>query len=190
MNEIINNETSQIDSGLDYEIDDKIEKQNVDCLFPASFNPIHNGHINIIKLAALFYRKVYVVVAENENKNYRVFLKQRYDITKRVIENLMLPNVQILKLDYGKSIPKLAKELQVDVIIRGIKTKNVNSYENILADSYQEQNKDLMFHYISFDDQKITSSMIRELIAHDEDISELVPAQFSKEIYDIWKQVS
>jgi pantetheine-phosphate adenylyltransferase len=64
--------------------------------FPGSFDPIHAGHINIIKRASKLFDKLYVIVSYNHLKKERKSLLSRYENVKTVISNLHLKNVEVI----------------------------------------------------------------------------------------------
>jgi pantetheine-phosphate adenylyltransferase len=64
--------------------------------FPGSFDPIHAGHINIIKRAAKLFDQLYVIVSYNHIKKQRESLAKRYQLTKQTIDQLDLKNVKVI----------------------------------------------------------------------------------------------
>jgi pantetheine-phosphate adenylyltransferase len=64
--------------------------------FPGSFDPIHAGHINVIKRASKLFDKLYVIVSYNHLKKERMSLLKRYQLTKKTINQLDLKNVEVI----------------------------------------------------------------------------------------------
>ncbi|NOQ50216.1 MAG: hypothetical protein GQ557_00930 [Mycoplasmataceae bacterium] len=155
-------------------------------MLPGSFNPMHIGHEHLIRIASLDYKKVYVVVAINDGKRYDVSLSNRYELVKKFVNHECFENVTVLRLDPGKTIPALAKELNVTNIVRGTQIQSIDMEESSLADNYLEDNENLSFHYIKFSDLNLTSSMVREKLVHRDDISDLVPPIIEEDIKRLW----
>ena len=56
-------------------------------IFPGSFDPITNGHVEVIEAAAKMFEKLYVVIMTNTSKNYLFNEKERLDLAKKVFKN-------------------------------------------------------------------------------------------------------
>ncbi|MDR3257773.1 MAG: adenylyltransferase/cytidyltransferase family protein, partial [Mycoplasmataceae bacterium] len=71
-------------------------KQLRKAVFPGSFNPIHSGHINIIRRAANLFDYLYVVVSKNIDKKYEYKLEQRLINVQKIVDKLKLKNVKVV----------------------------------------------------------------------------------------------
>jgi len=65
-------------------------------IFPGSFDPLHEGHLDIIKRACKLFDKLFVVVSYNVDKPNQTNLIKRYQQTKKIIDDLKLKNVEVL----------------------------------------------------------------------------------------------
>lgn len=158
-------------------------------IYPGSFNPIHNLHIEIIKEASKYYEKLYVLVANNESKSYPILISERYKIVKKAVESLKLINVEVIKQE-GNFVPLIAKKLEVNVIVRGLKGKDTLSvYESYLADQYLEMNDNLSFSYITVAGNELSSTIIRKRIKEGKDISSLVPKEVIEDIFYKYEKI-
>ncbi len=154
-------------------------------LFPGSFDPIHNGHVEVIKAAAEKFERLYIFVASNETKNHVRTLKFRTQLVQKVIDSLELDNVIVIQQQPGTLTPKVAEKLDVEVIVRGIRgyeNKEEKNYEASLAESYLDVNPKLSFEYFIVEYLNISSSEVNEAIKKFNSIKEMVPEVVEKDI--------
>lgn len=144
-------------------------------IFPGSFDPFTNGHLDIVKTAANIFDMVYVIVSLNSDKE-RKFLNA--DTMACAIETAIrdegLTNVEV-EVDYGLSVD-IAAQYEADYIIRGLRNASDYLYEDIIANVNEKLNSDIKHIYLRSSDAAISSSMVRELMSHDKDVSAYVPA--------------
>ena len=96
-------------------------------VYPGSFDPISNGHLDIIRRAAKIFDKLYVVVSVNPVKNYCFTTDERIYMLKTAtkdLENVVIESDDGLVLNY-------AKARNANVIIRGM--RNILDYENEIS---------------------------------------------------------
>ncbi len=164
-------------------------------LFPASFNPIHNGHAEIIKFAADTYDELILFVANNEIKKYPIIISQRAKLVQEFIDSLEQDNIKVIEQSNTNMLtPLVAKKNNATLIIRGIHEQakgiiqdKLIEYEANLADSYLEENPDLDFHYIRTNGIKVSSTEVRKLAKNREDISGLVPEVIYRETRTLYE---
>ena len=87
------------------------------CLYPGTFDPITNGHLDVIKRALKIFDEVIVAIAKSEHKNPCYDLKKRKELALLATQNLN--NVKIIAFD--NLLVDLAKELKVSTVIRGLR---------------------------------------------------------------------
>ena len=143
------------------------------CVYPGSFDPISNGHVDLIKRASKLFDEVHVVVATNIQKKQAFTSEERIQMVKDCVKNL--PNVVVKA--YDGLVVQYCKENQIGVILRGM--RNYSDYEN----EFQlfQYNKDInpnvetVILLPSSKNQFISSSAIKELVTFGLDISKYVP---------------
>lgn len=143
-------------------------------VYPGSFDPISNGHIDIIHRAANIFDKVYVLCSINPNKKYTFTNEERVYMLKEATKNI--PNVIIEESD--KLVLQFAKEKNADVIIRGM--RNINDYQNEITlfqfNRSIDSSIDTFVLFPSTDNLFLSSSSIKELVKFGSDISPYVPS--------------
>ncbi|MBD5789010.1 phosphopantetheine adenylyltransferase [Mycoplasma synoviae GX11-T] len=99
-------------------------------IYPGSFDPIHKGHINIIKKAVKLFDYVYVIVSINPDKNNLTGIKTRFLNTKKKLSKF--ENVEVL-LNEDDFIANIAKKHDCNYLIRSARNIKDYSYEIELA---------------------------------------------------------
>jgi pantetheine-phosphate adenylyltransferase len=107
-------------------------------IFPGCFDPIHQGHINIIKKAAKLFDKVYVAISINVDKNSSN-IDMRLKIAKQKLAKLKIKNIVVIK--NTKMVVDVAKEYGCAYIVRSIRNINDFNYEmNIAKNNFKLNN--------------------------------------------------
>ncbi len=152
-------------------------------IYPGSFDPITNGHIDLIQRAKKIFDKVIVVVAINPNKASTFSVEQRMDMIQKSIANLDGVEVDAtegLTLSYAKSRHACA-------IVRGLRAVTDYEFEFQInaANEFIDPSIDTIFLFSRREYNFISSSAIKELFEHGIDISPLVP----KAVLDYMQQI-
>jgi pantetheine-phosphate adenylyltransferase len=142
-------------------------------IFPGSFDPITNGHYDIVKRAARVFDVVYIAIGINSTK-------PRYfpvDISIKMIREAFRDNPGIEVVHYDGLTVNLCKQLDVKYIIRGIRNVSDFEYERSLSEMNRALNPEL--ETIFFDSRPeyvtISSTIIREVLRNNGDIRSFVP---------------
>lgn len=142
-------------------------------LYPGSFDPIHNGHIEIVETAAAAFDEVIVATVGNPGKGSGVFtLDERHELIGEVFADL--PNVRTAK--HSGLVVGLALEHEVDFIIKGLRVSG--DFESELQQA--QINKrisgvETMFLPATSASSFIASKYIREIARLRGDVSSMVP---------------
>ena len=97
-------------------------------IVPGSFDPITNGHVDIVKRAAEEYETVYLAVMINESKKYLFDIEQRTEIAKSAVCDI--PNVRVISSE--GMLWKLAQDLDADAIVKGVLLYHVLQLQSFL----------------------------------------------------------
>ncbi|MDR2369447.1 MAG: pantetheine-phosphate adenylyltransferase [Mycoplasmataceae bacterium] len=132
-------------------------------VFPGSFNPLHHGHIDIIKRAAKLFDCLYVAVSHNIDKKTTVNITKRFQTVKTKIAKLKLTNVEVV-LNEGLTIT-LLKQLKCKYLVRSIRNlKDINYEINMAQNNYLLANNiETIFFVASSKLKDISSTNQREL---------------------------
>lgn len=131
-------------------------------IFPGSFDPIHGGHIDIIKRASKLFDNLYIVVSVNISKKSKP-LKERYLETKKVVDGLKLKNVKVF-MNENFTID-FANKHKCKYIVRSLRDTKDFKYELTMAQSnYKlESNLETILFFSNPSLTNISSHAIREI---------------------------
>ena len=143
-------------------------------IYPGSFDPITNGHLDMIIRSSKLFDKVIVLIANNPNKVCRFSLTSRVRMIKEATKDIS--NVEVDSFD-GLTV-NYAKEHNAKAIIRGLRVVSDFEYEWSYAAANEFINKDLEMVFLMAHKELtfISSSTIDELDRSRVDISSLVPS--------------
>ncbi|MFC2132108.1 pantetheine-phosphate adenylyltransferase [Bacteroidota bacterium] len=142
-------------------------------IYPGTFDPITNGHIDVIERTAQMFDKVIVVVAINSQKTCLFTEEERFEMAKdslRHIDNVLVDMHQGLTVEY-------ARKADATTIIRGIRAVSDYEYEFQIALMNRKLNPEVNTIFL-LPHEKYTylnSSIVRELSRYGQDVSEFVP---------------
>lgn len=143
------------------------------CVYPGTFDPITNGHVDVITRATKLFDKVIVAVAKNNAKKPMFDLDKRIEMTKMATKNL--ESVEVL--GFEGLLVDFAKSHSVDTAIRGLRA--VSDFEYELQIGYANATLWGKFETIylmpSLENAFISSSIVRTVLSHGGDVSKLVP---------------
>lgn len=155
-------------------------------VYPGSFDPLSNGHLDIIKRAAKLFDEVHILISNNIFKKSSFTAEERIEMIKECTTNLK--NVVIVS--YDGLVVQYCKENHIRIIIRGM--RNYSDYENEFSlfqynrDIYPEVETILLMPTTK--NQVVSSSAIKELVAFGVDIHKYVPSAISDKIIEKFKK--
>ena len=142
-------------------------------IYPGSFDPITNGHVDLIHRACKLFDKVIIAITQNANKDSFLSIDQRVEAVKTAIEPLI--NTRVLSFD--SLLVDFAREHNAQIIIRGLRAVSDFDYEFQLSGMNKRLNPaiETLFMTPSEEFANISSSLVREILFLGGDISQFVP---------------
>lgn len=143
------------------------------CVCPGSFDPITNGHLDIIDRASKLCNKVIVAVLNNTNKKPVFTLEERLDFLTRVFEGR--PNIEVDS--FSGLLIEFMKKKKATVIIKGLRAVSDFEYEFQMALLNKNLDHDIetMFMMTNINYSYLSSSAVKELARFGGNIDGLVP---------------
>ena len=148
-------------------------------IYPGSFDPITNGHLEVLKRALNIFDKVIMLVAVNDNKKARFSSEDRVNMIKEAVDD---PRVEVDS--YNGLTVEYAKKHGAKHLIRGLRAVTDFEYEFSLASAndYIDDSIDTVFLMSKAEKSFINSSMIMELYQNGVDVSDLIPPSVLKRL--------
>ena len=142
-------------------------------VYPGSFNPITNGHVDLVERALHLFDHVILAIGTSAQKDPKVELKDRIALCRRVLESfgdrVSVEGFNTLLVDYVRS-------RNTKFILRGLRTVTDFDYEFQMAEMNQSLDPDIEYVFLptSKDCSFISSTLVREIAALGGDISQFV----------------
>lgn len=143
-------------------------------LYAGSFDPVTNGHLNLIQRAAKLGDHLIVGVIQNQSKNPFFTVEERMDMIRASIENI--PNAEVDH--FSGLLADYVKQNKIDVVVRGLRASMDFEYEIQMAQmNARLYNNDVetVFLMTSPDYSFVSSSIVKEVFSLNGDIKGLVP---------------
>lgn len=143
-------------------------------IYPGSFDPFTNGHLDIVKKASKLFDTVYIVIGINAVKD-RTFdcdgIKEAIELT---LSQLNINNCIVCK--YEGLVAEFAKIHGIEYMIRGLRNNMDYNYEENIAEVNKLINPNMEYIYFRAENVAVSSSMVKELFFYNRDVSKYVPA--------------
>ena len=151
-------------------------------IYPGSFDPVTNGHVDMIERASKIVDELVVGVLNNSAKNSLFSLDERVSMLKEITKDM--PNVTVASFD-GLLVDFMEK-IDATIIVRGLRAVTDFEYELQIAQSNHRVNPkiDTVFLTTNVKYSYLSSTIVKEYASYGGDISHLVPPQFIERIYD------
>ncbi len=147
----------------------------IHAVYPGSFDPIHNGHVDVIRRAARIYDRLTVAVADNPLKPDASFsIGERLEILTEVIHGL--PNVQAERFE--GLLAEYMRQAEANVIVKGLRAISDFEVELQMAHLNRQLNPEVETTFVMTATRwsYVSSTRVKELVRYGADVSKLVPA--------------
>lgn len=150
-------------------------------IYPGSFDPVTQGHLDIILRASKLVDKLIIGVLINGAKQPMFSMEERVEMIQRVTKNL--PNVEVEAFD--GLLVEFAQKKEASVLVRGLRAVTDFEYELQIAQTNHRLNPfvDTIFLTTSVEYSYVSSSIVREIASYGGDISKFVPECIVEDIY-------
>ena len=152
---------------------------------PGSFDPITNGHLDIVRRGAEIFEEVIVVVFKNQSISPLFTVEERIELIKEATKDL--PNVSV---DESKGlVVDYAKEKNASAILRGLRAVSDFEYEMQITSMNRKLNADIETLFMMTNNQYsfLSSSIVKEAARYQSDVSDLVPAAVEKALKEKYR---
>lgn len=165
-----------------------ISENKKTALYPGSFDPITNGHLDVLERASMMFDNVVIAVLKHPDKKSFLSVQERVELIKEAVKDMK--NVCVDSFD-GLTV-EYARKIGAGFLIRGLRTITDFEYEVQLCQTNQVIAPDIETVFLSTKPQHnfISSSIVRELSNHKTDISKFVPKNVVKYLQSDLRKVS
>ena len=155
-------------------------------VYPGSFDPITNGHLDIIDRASKLTDTLYVLVSLNTRKKYVFSSDERVNLVKRAVshlKNVVVVSSNSLTLDFANSV-------NASAIIRGVRNHNDFDSEMELFQFNHTINSNIetILLFPSANNLFLSSSSVKELVLFNSNIDNYIPSSIKDEVYSKLKE--
>lgn len=146
-------------------------------VYPGSFDPFTNGHLDIVKKAAAIFDRVYIVIGINSEK------RRAYDCDKMrlaIEDTLALCGITNCAVSvYDGLIAEYTRRNKISYMVRGLRNNMDYNYEENIAEVNKLIDPKLEYIYFRADNVAVSSSMVKELNHYGLDVSKYLPSPVS-----------
>ena len=142
-------------------------------IYPGTFDPITNGHIDVIKKALKLVDKIIVGISDGNEKNFLFPIDERLNIvTKALYGDLKFPKNKIQVIKFNSLTTELCKKYKSNLILRGLRAVSDFEYEFQLAGMNRKLNNkvETVFLMSDVENQIISSRFVKEIAQHKGDL--------------------
>jgi len=158
-------------------------------IYPGTFDPITNGHIDVIKKALKFTDKIIVGISDGNEKNFLFPIDERLKIvTKALYGDLKLSKNKIQVIKFNSLTTELCKKYKSNLILRGLRAVSDFEYEFQLAGMNRKLNNkvETIFLMSDVENQIISSRFVKEIALHKGDLRKFTTKSTIRSLKEIY----
>ena len=142
-------------------------------IYPGSFDPITNGHLDIVTRAVRLFEKIIIGVYERPDKRLFFSTEERVDLARRAVVNL--PSVEVKS--FNRLVVDFAKQVKAQAMIRGLRMSAdfEREFEMAMMNRKLSSEVDLVCLMARQEYQFLSSSLLKEVASLEGNIDDLVP---------------
>ena len=154
-------------------------------IYPGSFDPCTNGHLDIIERSSAIFEKVIVAVLVNSSKTPTFSVEERTKLLQTATAHL--PNVEVV--NFNGLLAQFAKEQGAKVIVKGLRAVSDFEYEFQMSLTNNKLNPEVetLFMTTKSENMYLSSSIVREIARYGGSIEGMVPEAIINQIYKKFK---
>ncbi|HNQ99122.1 MAG TPA: pantetheine-phosphate adenylyltransferase [Trueperaceae bacterium] len=155
----------------------------IHAVYPGSFDPLHNGHVDLIRRAARIYEKLTIAVLRNDSKPNALFdTEERVAIIREVVEGM--EGVEVDSFD--GLLAEYTRKLGATVIVKGLRAISDFEYELQMAHLNRQLNPNAETTFIMTATRwsYVSSTRVKELARYGADVAKLVPRATLRRLHE------
>jgi pantetheine-phosphate adenylyltransferase len=147
-------------------------------VYPGTFDPITNGHIDLVERASKLFDKIIIGIASSERKNPLFTVDERIQLAEECLQHV--PNVEVH--GFNVLLVNFVKECKADAIMRGLRAVSDFEYEFQLANMNRALSPNIESFFLTPAERfsYISSSLVREIASLGGDVNQFVPVNVSE----------
>jgi pantetheine-phosphate adenylyltransferase len=147
-------------------------------IFPGSFDPFTNGHLDVVLRGARLFDEVIIAIGNNSSKDRYIPVERMIAVINRIFKD----DPKVHAVSYKGLTAEFARETGAQFLLRGLRNTTDFEYENTIAQANRHVNKELetVFLITSPALAAISSSIIREIHRFGGDVNDFIPFQISE----------
>ena len=147
-------------------------------VYPGTFDPVTNGHIDLVERASRLFDRVVIGIASSQRKSPLFTIEERIELASECLQHV--PNVEIYGFDC--LLVNFVSDCNADAIMRGLRAVSDFEYEFQLANMNRALSPEIESIFLTPSEKfsYISSSLVREISSLKGDVSQFVPANVAK----------
>ena len=141
-------------------------------IYPGSFDPITNGHVNLVERVSSFFDKVIIAVASSDAKKALFTLEERVELTRQAASHI--PNVEVI--GFTGLLIDITRELNAKIVVRGLRAVSDFEYEFQLAWMNRQLDREIetLFFAPSAQYAFVSATLVKEIASFGGDVSQFL----------------